>query len=71
MKSYLLIAACILIAYGCASATIGYTACFGFCVKVDVDKDATPTHVTETIKTVTETRNDQGFNPFSGLSLGK
>lgn len=48
MNAILYIVAC-LIAVGCASATVGYTACFGFCVKVAIDKDATPVHVTETV----------------------
>ena len=58
MKTPMLIIACVLVAFGCATATVGYTACFGFCMKIDVDKDATPTHVSETVKETIKTVTD-------------
>ena len=59
MKTMLIIT---LLLAGCAATVVKYDWCFGLCGSVTVDKDATPTHVSEsvkeTVKTVTETRND-------------
>jgi hypothetical protein len=44
-----------LVAVGCAATVAKYDVCLGFCAVLEVDKKATPEHVTKTIReTVTQ-----------------
>ena len=56
MKTPLLIITLLLA--GCAATVVKYDWCFGLCGSVTVDKDATPTHVSETVKETIKTVTD-------------
>jgi len=44
-----------LVVVGCAATVAKYDVCLGFCAVLEVDKEATPEHVTKTIReTVTQ-----------------
>ena len=55
MKTLLIIT---LLLAGCAATVVKSDWCLGFCGSVTVDKDATPTHVSETVKETIKTVTD-------------